>query len=219
MSPKNAGYRLIQLIFILIGIDIALFVFVPKQWVYQSMSPTLDKPRKVDVIIVLFDGFDDRHYPNRQSLRRVDYAITLLKEEYASHIIFSGGARPSRNFYGSELMSKAARELGLSSDQVYFETTSNDSITNWEESFKIIKENKWHSVLLVSSLFHLKRVKRLIEHHGINVYYTPVPFDNCNPPLTYFAYWSSAHYNIASYVLYCLLPSSTYRTIINTLRH
>ena len=219
MSPKNAGYRLIQFIFILIGMDIALFVFVPKQWVYQSMSPTLDKPRKADVIIVLFHDFGYHNFISRKSLRRVNYGITLLKEGYASHIIFSGGARPSHNLYGSELMSNAARGLGVSPDQIYFETNSHDSITNWEESFKIIKENKWQSVLLVSSLFHLKRVKKLIDHHGINVYYTPVPFDNCNPPLTYFDYWSSAHYNIASYVLYCLLPKSIYRNILHKLRH
>ena len=219
MSLKNAGHRLIQLIFILIGMDIALFVFVPKHWVYQSISPTLDKPRKAEAIIVLFHDFGYHHFISRKSLRRVNYGITLLKEGYASKIIFSGGGRPSHNLYGSELMSNVAQELGVSPDQIYLETNSNDSITNWEESFKIIKENKWQSVLLVSSLFHLKRVKRLIAHHGINVYYTPVPFDNCNPPLTYFDYWSSAHYNIASYVLYCLLPSSTYKNIINKLRH
>ena len=219
MSLKKIGYRLIQFIFILIGIDVALFVFIPQQWVYQSMSSTLDKPVKADVIIALFDGVGENYYLNRESLRRVDYASTLFKEGYAPNIMFSGGGRSSQNLYGSNLMSNVAQELGLSPDQIYLETKSNDSISNWEESYKIIKKHQWQSVLIVSSLFHLKRVRHLINPHGINVYYTPVPFDNCNPPLTNFGYWSSAHYNLGSYVLYCLLPSSTYRNIINKLRH
>ena len=219
MSFKKIGYRLTKFIIILTVIDFVAFVCIPQRWVYPSISSTLDRPHKADAIVVLFHDFGDYHSMGRESLRRVHYGVNLFKDGYASNIIFAGGARLSRNLYGSKLMASFARELGIPPEQVHFEARSNDSISNWEESYKTLKKHQWYSVLLVSSLFHLKRIKMLINNRGINVYYTPVPFNSCNPPITSFDYWFSAHYNLVSYLLYCLLPSSTYRNLINKIRH
>lgn len=219
MSLRKISYQLIQFITILIVIDIVLFVFTPQQWLYQSIASTLDRPLKADAIVVLFNRFGDYHSMGPESLRRANYGIKLFKDGYAAHIIFAGGSRPSRNLYGPKLMAHFAQECGVPPEKIHYEVKSNDSISNWEESHRILKEHQWHSVLLVSSPLHLQRVKKMINHHGINVYYVPVPYEGCDPPITPFDHWFSVHYHSASYLLYCLLPSSTYRNLINALRH
>ena len=216
MSLSIKRYRVIKIIAIFIGLDIVLSALITRQWIF---APHLDRPQKADAIVVLFHDYGHYYSMGNESLRRVHYGIKLFKEGYAPHMIFAGGSRPSHNIYGSKLMAHYVQECGVPPDRIHYEVKSNDSTSNWEESYKILKEYQWNSVLLVSSPLHLQRVRTLINHHGSTIYYVPVPQEGCDPPLTFFDHWISLHYNGTSYLSYCLLPPSMYRNLINMLRH
>jgi len=219
MQLHKITQPVLQLTLLIIVLEGIFSWAVTRTWTYHLLASTLDTPRKADAIIVLFDAFGEDHSLSGESIRRINWGVNLFKEGYAPYIIFTGGARPSHRLYGSKLMAEVAQGLGIPPDRIYYETNSNDTISNWKEGYKLVKAHRGQSALLVSSLFQLERMKFLINNYDIKVYYLSVPYELSHPPLSFLALWCDAHYNIASYLLYCLLPSAAYRSLINFLRH
>lgn len=175
--------------------------------------------RQVDALVVFFGDFNCNGDVSDESIRRLSFAVDLYKKGAGRNIIFVGGWRPSSHQYGSVLMAKKAVEMGVKPEAVFHDLVSRDTINNWKEAEKIIRENNFRSALLISSPFHLLRIETMLDIcSDIDALYAGYGDNNDRPDKSFLEKLSEYNYNIVSIITYMVLPSGLYRTAIEKLR-
>jgi uncharacterized SAM-binding protein YcdF (DUF218 family) len=106
-------------------------------------------PKQSDVIIVLSGGQG-----------RVEKAVELYKAGYAPYIILSNANELTSS---SGDMLQTALNLGIPQDVIYTENAADSTYQNAEFTLPIMKEYNFKSAIVVSSEFHMRRVKLLFD--------------------------------------------------------
>ncbi|MEK4039052.1 YdcF family protein [Paenibacillus sp. FSL L8-0493] len=106
-----------------------------------------ESPKQSDVIIVLSGGQG-----------RVEKAAELYKAGYAPYIILSN-AKESTSKSGDMVQNAIA--LGIPKDVIYTENAAKSTHQNAKYTLPIMKEYGFKSAIVVSSDFHMRRVKFL----------------------------------------------------------
>ncbi|WP_179090022.1 YdcF family protein [Paenibacillus odorifer] len=106
-----------------------------------------ESPKQSDVIIVLSGGQG-----------RVEKAAELYKAGYAPYIILSN-AKESTSKSGD--MVQNALALGIPQNVIYTENAAKSTHQNAEHTLPIMKEYGFKSAIVISSDFHMRRVKFL----------------------------------------------------------
>ncbi len=153
-NPGEAGRIFLNLIILLFlaVFCLALYLvrhpllrFIAESWIVED---TLDK---ADALIVLGD---DNFYADR-----VTRGAQLFREGKAPVVVASGRRlRPSAGI--AELMEHDLVERGVPRDKIV--RFSHDGESTLEEAqalARIVKERKWHSVMVVTSNFHTRRTR------------------------------------------------------------
>jgi uncharacterized SAM-binding protein YcdF (DUF218 family) len=129
---------LIRIVFLLL----LIFFFTAGSFLSQDQSP-----KQSDVIIVLSGGQG-----------RVEKAAELYKAGYAPYVILSN-AKEATSKSGD--MVQTALALGIPQDVIYTENAADSTYQNAEYTLPIMKEYGFKSAIVVSSDFHMRRVKFL----------------------------------------------------------
>ena len=174
---------------------------------------------KSDVGIVLFSDFEAGSL-GPETLRRVAFAAGMFKKGAFDHILCAGGARPSRNLYGSELMKDWFLASGIPPERVFLERTSNDTRSNLEEAFNIVQEMGWRTTLVISSPLHIFRVKEIREdmEAPLSVLLVAYSYKECRPKIDRTTLWWQTHYEWATCLLQKFLPARFYQKLIDLVR-
>ncbi|MGN7763264.1 YdcF family protein [Paenibacillus sp. 22594] len=106
--------------------------------------------RKSDVIIVLSGGSG-----------RLEKGAELYKENYALYLLLSN-AKESTSTSGDVLQTALA--LGIPQDAILTENAARSTYQNAELTLPIMKQHGFTSAIVVSSEFHMRRVKLLFDH-------------------------------------------------------
>lgn len=106
-------------------------------------------PKQADAIIVLSGGKG-----------RIEKAAELYKAGYAPYIILSN-SKESASSSGDML--QTALNLGIPQDVIYTENAAESTYQNAEFTLPIMKEHDFQSAIVVSSDFHMRRVKLLFD--------------------------------------------------------
>jgi vancomycin permeability regulator SanA len=196
-----------------------LFLYIENIVVQQYIGYEKYADREIDALIVFFGGFGVDGDLGRESLRRLALAVELHKRHIGKNIIFVGGWRPSRYLRGSRLMAERAVEAGIKSSNIFYDMSSRDTLQNWREAEKIIIENNFKEVILISSVFHLIRIERIIKmRNDIKGFYASYRETNALPPKSLWESFSDYNYNVISFMAYLILPSCFYQAIIDEVR-
>ncbi len=116
-------------------------------------------------------------------------------------------------------MAEKAMRMGVQSSDIFYDLISRDTIQNWNEAGKIIKENNFKKIILVSSPFHLLRIENMINiGNGIEAYYSGYEGNSDLYPKSFFENFSEYNYNMISIMAYYILPSGLYQGTISRLR-
>jgi uncharacterized SAM-binding protein YcdF (DUF218 family) len=75
-----------------------------------------------------------------------------------SLVFLLGGARPFRNYFGSEEMRRNLQLLGVSADRLRSERRSYDTRSNVDELADLVSSNGTRRITLISDPFHLMRI-------------------------------------------------------------
>lgn len=125
-----------------------------------------EKPEKSDVIIVLSGGEG-----------RLEKGVALYKEGFAPYLLLSNGS--------VDQLYERALQLGMPADSIIMENESTSTLENARFSKKVMQKYQFHSAIVVSSNFHMRRVKvlfdrayknsdiQLIYSSGVNPSYHP----------------------------------------------
>ncbi|WP_261381316.1 YdcF family protein [Paenibacillus cremeus] len=125
-----------------------------------------EPPRQSDVIVVLSGDKGERTVKG----------VELFQKHFAPYLLFSGGI-VYNHVTMAELMGKHAEGLGIPKDAILLEDKADSTYENATFTLDIMKKKGLTSAIVVSSNYHMKRVKFLFERE----------FKNSGITLTYVA--------------------------------
>ena len=137
---------------------VAIFVLLfETNVVWWAASPLRAEapPAPADAIVVFAGGVGESGKAGGGTQERLQHAIDIYKGHYADHLVFSSGYTYS--FPEAELMRAAAVEQGVPSNAIVLERRSTNTYENVRYTDEIFREHGWHSMLLVTSPYHMRR--------------------------------------------------------------
>ena len=129
-------------IFILVGIVVFLPVYLGPDDLANCDKPNQEKCKKADAIVVVSGG---------DTIARSREAVTLYKAGCADKIVFSGASN-------AKVMKDDAISLGVNEGDIIIEERSENTVENASMTKRVIEENDWKRIILVSSIYHQRRV-------------------------------------------------------------
>lgn len=151
---------LIKLLILIVSIILIVFIF--------GMIITHTKDDKeifdVDYVIVLGHKLvNDK--ANDVLIERLDKTVEYLKINKNTKVLLSGGITESNTLSEAAVMSQYLIDNGVNQNTIILENESKDTIENFYNCKKIIKDRK---VLIISSRYHLFRARMICKMFNIN---------------------------------------------------
>jgi uncharacterized SAM-binding protein YcdF (DUF218 family) len=135
---------------------------------------TIDEARPADVIIVL-GAAEYRGKPSPVLQARLNHALLLYLRGLAPYILTTGGAGGDPNFTEGEVGRAYLTRHGVASEAIIVEPEGATTAQSVDAAAETMHRMNLHSCIVVSDGYHIYRVKRLLEAHGVRVYGSPRP--------------------------------------------
>ena len=151
----------------------ALF-HTPLVWTMAKPLEVKDFPQKSDVVVALGGGVGESGKVGQGYEERVDSAVKLYKAGLAGKIVYSSGYKYIMR--EAEVMKALSIFMGAKAGDIILDQ---DSANTYEMVLKLKKlaaDNNWKKIILVSSPYHMRRLKALCDKNlpGLIIYYVPV---------------------------------------------
>ncbi|MEK4326641.1 YdcF family protein [Paenibacillus sp. FSL R7-0312] len=146
LTSKKMGKRRKRILFLYLPVLLIVMLFL-----YAGrFLPLSEAPKQTDVIIVLSGGGG-----------RVEQAVELFKEGIAPYMLLSA---VSENAGPSGDMHQTALALGIPEEAILTEDAAQSTYQNAQFTLPIMKQHGFKSAIVVSSDFHMRRVKFIFDH-------------------------------------------------------
>ncbi len=106
---------------------------------------------------------------------RLDHAIALYHQGRVRALILTGGVGEGDILAESEVARTYALARGVPATAIFTETVSHITLTNLTEAKRIVQEQGFDRVLLVSDPLHMKRAITIARDLGLSAYPSPTP--------------------------------------------
>lgn len=123
--------------------------------------------------IVVFGAAEYSGHPSPVLRARLDHAYELFQQHLAPVVITTGGAGADPSFSEGGVGRDYLMHRGIPERFLIAETQGSDTAHSAERIAVIMHTNKMRSCLAVSDEYHVFRIKRLLQHEGIEVYVAP----------------------------------------------
>ena len=146
----------------------------PFLWFLASPLKISEEPQKTDAIVVFGGGVGETGNPGKSTIERARYAAELYRQGYSGKILFSSGYTYIYN--DAENMKLFAVSMGVSEKDILLEQKANSTYENVIFSRKILNQNNYRTILLISSPYNMRRAKLVFDKSGkdLKVIYVPV---------------------------------------------
>ncbi len=161
--------------FALISIVLYFLTFyTPFIWFLAKPLKITQQPQKADTILVFAGGVGESGRAGQGYEERVKLAVDLYNKGYAPFIIFSSGYM--HTFKEPLIMRALAVSLGIPSQSIILEDKAVNTNQNVEFVKAILSKRDWKKIILVSSLYHMRRVSLVFNKKApeIKTIYVPV---------------------------------------------
>jgi len=133
----------------------------------------LEEIHPADVIVV-FGAAEYSGHPSPVLRARLDHAFDLYEKHIAPVVITTGGAAADPTFSEGGVGKEYLRKRGIPEDALIAETQSSDTAQSAQRVAVIMRANGLHSCVAVSDAYHVFRIRKLLEHEGVDpVYVAP----------------------------------------------
>ena len=148
---------------------LSVFAFLTHAIVHDSEQQQL---HPADAIIVFGAAeYDGRPSPVYKA--RLDHANDLFRQGLAPLVITTGGAAADPKFNEGQVGHDYLMRRGIPESALIAETTASDTAESAERVAVIMRENHMHTCLAVSDAYHVFRIRKMLEHEGLQVYLAP----------------------------------------------
>jgi uncharacterized SAM-binding protein YcdF (DUF218 family) len=124
------------------------------------------RKRNYDCIIVLGGGVNKNGTCPRVVEKRLDLALKLYNKELSNKILLSGNVgkiNVNKKIPEAEAMKNYLLKKGFLKEKIILEDKSTTTFENAYYSRKIIDENKYNKIILITNTFHMKRAKKIFK--------------------------------------------------------
>jgi uncharacterized SAM-binding protein YcdF (DUF218 family) len=125
--------------------------------------------------IVVFGAAEYAGRPSPVYRARLDHALELFERGVAPVIITTGGAASDPQFNEGGVGHDYLMRRGVSDRSLIAETQGADTAQSAQRVAVIMRANRMHSCIAVSDAYHVFRIRKLLEHEGVQVYVAPRP--------------------------------------------
>ncbi|MFH1888956.1 MAG: ElyC/SanA/YdcF family protein [Candidatus Omnitrophota bacterium] len=160
---------------IVAGVLLVYFIvfYTPLAWVAAGPLKISEPPESSDCIVVFAGGVGESGKAGQGYEERVQRAVELYKKGYARHIIFSSGYM---YVYEEPLLMKAlAVSLGVPAEAILIEDKAKNTYENVLFSERILRQNGWQKIILVTSPYHMRRASLVFEKNARDLRVIRVP--------------------------------------------
>ena len=148
---------------------LGVFAFLAHAIVHDSQKQQL---HPADAIIVFGAAeYDGRPSPVYKA--RLDHANDLFRRGLAPVVITTGGAAADPTFSEGGVGHDYLMRRGIPESALIAETTASDTAESAQRVAVIMRENHMRSCLAVSDAYHVFRIRKMLEHEGLQVYLAP----------------------------------------------
>ena len=165
MKRFAAGLALLFILFL------GYLFYVAKQIERQS---EIDEARQADVIVVL-GAAEYRGKPSPVLQARLNHALLLYRQGLGRYVLTTGGAGGDPTFTEGEVGRSYLAQHGIPSEAIITEEEGSTTAQSLDSAAETMHRMNLHSCIVVSDGYHIYRVKRLLEAHGVLVYGSPRP--------------------------------------------
>jgi uncharacterized SAM-binding protein YcdF (DUF218 family) len=157
---------------VLVAGAVILFLAVTSVYIVQTAS--LQELHPADAIVV-FGAAEYSGHPSPVLRARLDHAFDLYQRHLAPVVITTGGAAADPKFSEGGVGDEYLQKRGIPEDALIAETQGTDTAESAKRIAVIMRENNLHSCIAVSDAYHVFRIRKLLEHEGVQVYVAPRP--------------------------------------------
>ena len=150
----------------------ALIIYIAYLSLRIRRQAAIDEARPADVILVL-GAAEYRGRPSPVLRARLDHALDLYNERYASRIMTTGGAGGDPVFTEAAVGRAYLISQGVPSEAVIVETEGESTVHSIALAAEILRRMSLSSVIVVSDGYHIYRAKEMLRAHGLQVYGSP----------------------------------------------
>src|SRR5438128_3568916 len=138
------------------------------------LQATVDEVQPADVIIVL-GAAEYRGRPSPVLEARLNHALFLYLQNMAPRILTTGGAGGDPTFTEGGVSHAYLTRHGVPAEAILVESESETTVQSVAVAAEMMQRMMLHSCIVVSDGYHIYRVKKMLETHGLTVYGSPRP--------------------------------------------
>lgn len=125
--------------------------------------------------IVVFGAAEYSGRPSPVYRLRLDHAFDLFQQGVAPVVITTGGAAADPSYSEGGVGHDYLMHRGIPDSNLIAETQGSDTAQSAKRIGVIMRANHMHSCIAVSDAYHVFRIRKLLEHEGLQVYVSPRP--------------------------------------------
>ena len=125
--------------------------------------------------IVVFGAAEYDGRPSPVLRARLDHANDLFRQGLAPVVITTGGSAADPTFSEGGVGRDYLMRRGVPESSLIAETQASDTAQSAERVAVIMRTNHMQSCIAVSDAYHVFRIRKLLQHEGLQVYLAPRP--------------------------------------------
>jgi uncharacterized SAM-binding protein YcdF (DUF218 family) len=125
--------------------------------------------------IIVFGAAEYDGRPSPVFRARLDHANDLFRKGLSPVVITTGGAALDPNFSEGGVGRDYLMRKGIPESALIAETQASDTAESAERVAVIMRANHMRSCIAVSDAYHVFRIRKLLEHEGVQVFIAPRP--------------------------------------------
>jgi uncharacterized SAM-binding protein YcdF (DUF218 family) len=126
-------------------------------------------------VIIVFGAAEYVGHPSPVFRARLDHAADLYRQGLAPVVITTGGAAADLKFSEGGVGRSYLMRKGVPESALIAETEASDTAQSAELVAAIMRANHMRTCLAVSDAYHVFRIRKLLEHEGVQVFVAPRP--------------------------------------------
>ena len=134
-----------------------------------------EMPAKKADVIVIFGAAEYSGHPSPVYRARLDHGYELFQKGMAPVVITTGGSAQDPEFSEGGVGRDYLFRRGVPEQALIAETQGSDTARSAARVASIMRANGMRSCIAVSDVYHVFRIRALLEHEGVQVELAPRP--------------------------------------------
>jgi uncharacterized SAM-binding protein YcdF (DUF218 family) len=153
---------------------VALGIYIASICLAIVHEPSREQLEAADAIVV-FGAAEYSGHPSPVYRARLEHAFDLYRQGVAPVVITTGGAAADPSFSEGGVGHDYLMHRGIPESALIAETQGSDTSQSAQRIAVIMRANHMRSCVAVSDAYHVFRIRKLLEHEGVQVYVSPRP--------------------------------------------